>query len=82
MYFLVDHSKQRVKIPYLEKLHNAEKQCNIRKIEEINRIDTYEHKKWTESLHQLPQLTLGDVFSYLVCGVSAYMDEQFKHINL
>ncbi|KAG9260834.1 uncharacterized protein LOC125804596 [Astyanax mexicanus] len=75
----MDRAKSKCKIPYRDKLNKEAKERYLEKIEGINGLDPYEHHEWTGDFNELPQITIPDVFSYLVCGVSAYTFEQFRN---
>lgn len=62
-----------------QKLNKEAQERYLQKNEEINGINPYDHKKWTEDLQQILEVTLPDVFVYQVCGVSAYTYEQFMN---
>ncbi|KAK7899651.1 hypothetical protein WMY93_020504 [Mugilogobius chulae] len=53
----------------------------LKKIEKIGNVDPYDNKEtWSrENPEDLPPLTFPDIFSYLVCGVSAYTANQFRN---
>lgn len=72
----LDCVKIKCKIPYREKLNKEANKCYFGKITEVSRLDPYEHKEWSGDLNELPQLAFPDVFSYLVCSVSAYTFKQ------
>lgn len=69
----------KCKITYKEKLKKEAKLRYLEKIKTINELDPYEHKEWSDDLNELPHVTFPDVFSYLVCSVSAYTSDQFKN---
>lgn len=51
----------------------------LRRKEEMNRLDLYEHKERSGELNEPLQMTFPDMFSWLVCGVSAYTLGQFRN---
>ncbi|XP_077058645.1 uncharacterized protein LOC143711198 [Siphateles boraxobius] len=75
----MDRAKIKHKVIYRDKLNKEAKERYLEKIKAINGLDPYEHKEWSTDLNKLPQTTFPDVFSYLVCGVSAYTFEQFRN---
>jgi len=68
----MDCAKIKHKVIYRDDLNKEAKERYLEKIKAINGLDPYEHKEWSTDLNKLPQTTFPDVFSYLVCGVSAY----------
>ncbi|MED6277148.1 hypothetical protein CHARACLAT_010353 [Characodon lateralis] len=56
-------------IPYRNNLNGVSRQRYLEKIHSLNGLDPYEHIEWTNDLNELPEVTLPDVFGYLVCGV-------------
>ncbi len=75
----MDRTSIKCKIPYREKLKKEAKLRYLEKIKIINEFDPYEHTEWSDDLNELRHVTFPDVFSNLVCGVSAYTFEQFKN---
>ncbi|KAK5603830.1 hypothetical protein CRENBAI_000442 [Crenichthys baileyi] len=59
-------------IPYRNNLNGVSRQRYLEKIRSLNGLDPYEHIEWTNDLNELPEVTLPDVFGYLVCGVLHY----------
>lgn len=64
---------------YVQKLNKEATEHNPPKTARYSGIDPSNQMKWTEYLNQVAQVTLPDVFVYLVCGESVYNDEQFKN---
>ncbi|KAK7088554.1 hypothetical protein V1264_022462 [Littorina saxatilis] len=76
----MDMRKAKEKLKYIEKLEPEPKARYIEKLKSLNGCDPYElgDKEWSVDAEKLPQLTFGDMLTYLVFGVSAYTLEQFK----
>lgn len=53
----------------------------LKKINFIGNVDPYEVPKdqWIRDPDALPPVTFPDIFTYFVCGVSAYTAEQFRN---
>ncbi len=76
----MDRTLIKCKIPYREKLNKEAKLWYLENNQGNQRIwSTRTHRVFSDDLNELPHITFPDIFSYLVCGVSAYTFEQFKN---
>ncbi|XP_026064445.1 uncharacterized protein LOC113047301 [Carassius auratus] len=66
---------------YRDKLLPDAKKRYIEKINFIGNVDPYEvpTDQWIRDPDALPPITFPDIFTYFVCGVSAYTAEQFRN---
>ncbi|XP_039465200.1 uncharacterized protein LOC120438827 [Oreochromis aureus] len=63
---------------YKDRWRPEAKQQYLKKLECIANLDPYEIRQWSKDPDDLPPLSYPDIFTYLVCGVSAYTANQFR----
>ncbi len=66
---------------YRDKLILDARKRYLEKMTLIGNLDPYEvpARQCTRDPDNLPRLTFPDIFVYLVCGVSAYTEAQFRN---
>ncbi|KAK7090441.1 hypothetical protein V1264_010238 [Littorina saxatilis] len=77
----MDKRKAKEKLKYIEKLEPEPKARYIEKLKSLNGCDPYElgDKEWSVDAEKLPQLTFGDMLTYLVACDSENCKVQWYH---